>query len=372
MQMPDNHRRVKTALAVAAAAAVVVGVIIGPTGCQEKFDLGTLPEPTSQVIDTAYVQIFPTMGTFVKPRGLYFGRDQMLYVADSGGNALYMMNLAGQVLSRRSMPHPVSIAQDTRLDLLVGGEIDQGGGSFVGALFRIHLVSANPDSAHHLDLAHIDTIWTETARPQRRFPGITVFSDNTYLVARCGPDNSSFIDPDGRVLEFDENDRFITAVPGLVTRSGSGITDIYIPTGITSLPGLKDFIMTQSSEGVAYGAIWMTYQHNADFDGWLPKFDPSDVSQRGTDFIAPNRYVFACAATVDPIRRDIFIADAALDSVFKFNSRGTLKSETFGFVRTNGSMLRPVGLAYFEQILYVLDSERATIIRYRLTTDVPR
>src|SRR5512135_3060105 len=130
MQTSGNHTRVNTALAAIAAVAVVVGVAIGPTGCQEKFDLGTLPEPTSQIIHPAYVEIFPTMGTFVKPRGLYFGRDQMLYVADSGGNALYMMNLAGQVLSRRSMPHPVSIAQDTRLDLLVGAEIDQGGGSF--------------------------------------------------------------------------------------------------------------------------------------------------------------------------------------------------------------------------------------------------
>ena len=373
MHASGRHTLFNRVASSAAAALILAGALLGGgTGCQEKFDLATLPQPELQIIDTQYVQIFPTLGSFVRPRGLFFGNDQLLYVADSGGNCVTMMNLAGQVLSSRSMPHPLSIAQDSRLDLLVGGEVELGDGSTAGALFRIHLVSLNADSAHRLNRARIDTVWTERAKPLRRFPGITVLNDNTYLVARSGPDNSSFIDPDGRILEFDKNDHFITSMPGLVTRSGSGITDIYIPTGIGSFPGTRDFIMTQSSEGVAYGAIWMTYLHNADFDGWLPKFDPSDASVRGTDFIRPNRFEDANAVTIDPIRRDIFIADAALDSVFKFNSRGAVKSETFGSVRSGATMHRPVGLAYFEQILYVLDGDRGVILRFRLTTDVPR
>lgn len=357
---------------LAPVVAVAALVWWGSIGCQERFDLSTLPQPELQIIDTEYVQISPPLGSFVSPRGILIGRDQLFYVADSGGNTLYMMNQAGQVLSTRTLLHPVSVAQDSRLDLLVGGEVDAGGGLTAGALFRIHLVSANTDSAHRLEIARIDTIWTERARPLRRFPGVTVLGDNTYLVARSGPDNTSFIDPDGRVLEFSAGDRFITPMPGLVTRSGSGITDINIPTGISLIPGLRDFILTQSSEGIAYGAIWMTYQQNADFDGWLPKFDPSDPNARSTDFIRPNRYTLALAVTVDPIRRDIFVADAAIDSVFKFNSRGVFKGESFGLSRARGSMIRPVGLAFFEQILYVLDGTRRTILRFRLSTDVPR
>ena len=178
---------------LAPVVAVAALVWWGSIGCQERFDLSTLPQPELQIIDTEYVQISPPLGSFVSPRGILIGRDQLFYVADSGGNTLYMMNQAGQVLSTRTLLHPVSVAQDSRLDLLVGGEVDAGGGLTAGALFRIHLVSANTDSAHRLEIARIDTIWTERARPLRRFPGVTVLGDNTYLVARSGPDNTSFI-----------------------------------------------------------------------------------------------------------------------------------------------------------------------------------
>jgi hypothetical protein len=35
-------------------------------------------------------------------------------------------------------------------------------------------------------------------------------------------------------------------------------------------------------------------------------------------------------------------------------------------------MHRPSGLAFFEKILYVLDQDQGIILRYRLSTDVPR
>ena len=245
-------------------------------------------------------------------------------------------------------------------------------GDTAGAIFRIHLYSSFPDSAHHLEVSRVDTIWRELAKPARRFPGITVFGDNTYLAVRSGPDNSSFIDPDARVLQFDDNDVFVTPVPGLVTTVGTGIADINVPTGIASFPGVKDFVLIQSSQGVAYGAIWMTYQANADFVGWLPKYDPAVPEQRGVDFIRPNRFALPHGVAIDPSRRDVFIADAALDSVFKFNSRGSVKGESFGLIRSGGTMKNPTGIAFFQQILYVLDGGQGLVLRFRLTTDVPR
>ena len=322
--------------------------------------------------DTAYLPLYPFYPGFSGAQDIMIGNDQLLYVADTRANRLVMLNRAGQFMSEREMLHPISVAQDTRLDLLVGGVIVVANGDTVGAIFRIHLVSTSPDSAHRLEVAPVDTVWTEDARPRRRFPGITVFGDNTYLVARVGPDNSSFIDPDGRILLFDEHDFFITPMPGLTTRVGTGITDINKPTGIASFPGVKDFVLTQSSEGVAYGAIWMRYEKTEDFDGWLPRFDPADPNQRFVDFIRPNRYVLAKSVAIDRARRDVFIADAELDSIFKFNSRGRFKTESFGFHRTGGVMKRPTGLAHFEKVLYVLDAEAGQIMRFRLTTDIPR
>jgi hypothetical protein len=349
----------------------VVLLILAP-GCEEKFDLSTLPQPETVVVDTAYVRFDPPFGGFAGAEDIMVGNDQLLYVADTRANRVVMLNRAGQVLSTREMLAPMSLAQDSRLDLLVGGCVVAASGDTAGALFRIHLVSASADSAHRLDRARIDTVWQERARPQRRFPGLTVFGDNTYLVVRTGSDNSSFIDPDARVMLFDARDRYVTPIPGLNTRIGSGITDMYKPTAIASFPAVKDFILTQLSEGVAYGAIWLRYEQSSEFTGWLPRFDPAIPSDAGVDFIRPNRFLEPAAVAIDKTRRDVFVADAGLDSIVKFTSRGAFKSESFGRVRSGGALQRPTGLAYFERILYVLDSSSGLILRYRLSTDVPR
>ena len=126
----------------------------------------------------------------------------------------------------------------------------------------------------------------------------------------------------------------------------------------------------QSSEGVAYGAIWMMYQQNADFTGWLPKFDPSNPDQQGIDFLRPNRFRQPVGVAIDRSRRDVFIADAGLDSVFKFSSNGRFKQESFGYYQTGGAMRQPAGVAFFNHILYVLDAPSGLVLRLRLATDI--
>ncbi len=345
-------------------------VALALIGCEEKPLLPALQEET--LPDTSYVEISPPFFGFTNPQDVYIGNDQLLYVADTDSNRVVMMNRAGQILSAQRILHPVSIAQDTRLDLVVGGEMIAANGDTVGALFRLHLVTGDPNTTHRLDLVPLDTIWRELAKPRRRFPGITIFGDNTYLVVRTGPDNSSFVDPDARVLLFDRFDTFITPVPAFTSTAGGSITNINKPTGISAFPNSKDFILVQSSEGVAYGAVWLRYESSADFEGWLLRYDPARIDDRGIDFIKGGRFLEPAAVAIDRSRRDVFIADAGLDSIFKFDSRGRLKSESLGFYRSTGSMKKPTGLAHFERILYVADAERGVILRFRLSTDVPR
>ncbi len=348
------------------------GAVFLLAGCDTPMDLNTLPQQPLSVLDTSYVAVMPPFGGFNGPEGILIGKDQLLYVADTRANRLVMMNRAGGELSERTMIHPRAVAQDSKLDLLVCGEIIASTGDTVGALFRIHLVSASADSAHRLDRARIDTVWRELAHPRRRFPGITVLSDNSWLAARDGSDNSSLIDPDARVLVFDKNDAFITPLPAFVTGTGTGIANINHPTSITAFPNSMDFVLVQSSDGVAYGAQWMVYSSTSDFQGWLPRFDPAKAEDRAVDFIKPARFANARAVAIDPSRRDVFIADVAADSIVKFNSRGLLRGESFGRVRSDGLMHRPAGLAFFDKVLYVLDQEQGIILRYRLSTDVPR
>src|SRR5512140_964845 len=366
------ERRSTYAILLGALAALCLSA-----GCQDESGLPMIDELQKaarnvQVIDTAYVEISPPFSGFSEPEDVFIGNDQLLYVADTRANRVVMMNRAGWFMSARTILQPVSIAQDSRLDLLVGGAVVASNGDTVGAIFRIHLVSESPDSAHRLDLVAMDTVWQELAHHDRRFPGITVFGDNWWLAARTGPDNSSFIDPDARVLEFDNHDKFITPMSELATGSGSGITYSNKPTGLASFPGSRDFVLTQSSDGVAYGALWMTFRKTDTENGWIPMYDPAKPENQGIDFIRPGRFLWPQGVTIDRSRRDIFIADAGLDSVFKFTSRGKLKSESFGLVRTRGSMQRPTGLAFYGNVLYVLDGKLGQVLRFRLSTDISR
>lgn len=347
--------------------AIATLILLFAAGCEERFPLERLPDPSIAVIvgDTTYVEITPPFEGFNEPRALLIGNDQLMYVADTKNNRIVMMNLAGQILGQRTILRPVCIAQDLRLDLLVGGTVVAANGDTIGAVFRIKMVL----SQHNLASARMDTVWREPARPRRRFVGIGVLPDNKYLVVRRGPDNTSFVDPDSRVLLFNASDVFQTPLGDLVTRAGSGITDINLPTSIATFPNSSDFLLTQQFDGIAYGALWMVYQQNPEFEGWLPRYDPARPEQRTVDFVRPNRFVQPVGVVIDGRRRDIFIADVALDSVIKFDSRGRFKNESFGFAKSGGRLRKPSGLAFFDRTLYVSDIETNRIYRFRLSTD---
>jgi hypothetical protein len=344
-------------------------------GCQDKFDTSTLP-PNTQLIssgDTTYIQK-DSWGGFNRPRSIMYGLDQLIYVTDTENNRIVMLNQAGQVLSTSGfIRRPIAIAQDLKLDLLVGAEtIEPATNDTIGILLRIKLVAAS----HNLATAQIDTIWKEPARPKRRFVGIAVVLNNEYLVARNGPDNSSIVDPDARILRFryrpnavTKKDSFITPLGELQAGAGTSITHLNHPTGIASFPNSGDFIVTQSSDGVQYSAIWMVFNKTQDFEVWLPKYDPTNPDQRSVEFIKPNRYKNALGVGIDRVRRDIFVVDAELDSIAKFNRNGRFKSESFGKGTPGMSLNNPGGVAVAENTLFICDTDNNRIVLYRLSTD---
>lgn len=385
---------------------VLIVLLFVAGGCEQRFDLSQLPDPGQAVSlgDTNYVEIYPPWVGFESPQAVLVGNDQLLYVADHDRNEIEMLDAGGTVLSRRSILHPTCLAQNSKLDLYVGGEtIAPNGVDTIGAIYRIYLARFDTSyisridtvingstgdtlvtvtrrdtsyfANHALDRAETRIVWQDAARPGRRYTGIGIIPDNGYLVTRTGPDNSSFVDPDSRVLLFNRNDLLETPLGDLVTRpsGGTAITDIRNLTGIMIFPSSRDFIVTQSSDGIAYGAVWMVYQSTADFTGWLPKFDPSRADQRGTDFILPNRYQNATSAAFDRRRREIFIVDAQLDSVVKFNRNGQFRSESFGSAKSKSDLLpglnNPRGVAFSNDCtLYIADTGNKIIRRFRLST----
>lgn len=322
-----------------------------------------LQDSTYSVADTAYLEIYPPyqMG-FNGPTALLFGNDLLFYVADTRNNRVVMLDVAGGYLGECHIDQPVSLAQDFRLDLLVGGVIVRNGAQ-TGAIFRIHLTAAE----HHIADAVIDTVWRESAHPQRRFVGIAALPNNQYLAARTGSDNSSGIDPDTRVMEFASTDEYLTPITDLATGTGSGINYINELTGISAFPSTRDFIVLQKNMG--YGALWMVYSQSSDFEGWKPRFDPANPRDASVSLIRTGQFMNPAGVAIDSRRLDIFITDVAQDSVFKFNSKGAFRNASFGKSLTNNRMKSPTGAAFFDKTLYVADSTANCIFRFKLSTD---
>ncbi len=375
-------------------------------GCEQRFDISSLPSPSQATSsgDTSYAEVYPPWGGFGSPTAVMVGNDQLIYVCDYEKNEVIMLDLGGTVLSKRFIMHPISIAQNSKLDLYVGGEaISPNGVDTIGAIYRIFLARfdttyiARYDTViqfgdtiitpvirdtsyfadHHLDSAHTRIVWQEAGRPARRFRGIAIMPDNSYLVARYGPDNSSFVDPDCRVMRFNANDTtdlFLTPVGDLITEpsGGTAITDIRYLTGIMTFPGTRNFLLTQKTDGVVYGAVLMTYTQNAIVEGWSPTYDPANPNTRGADIIRPYRFRNAVAAAYDKIRREIFVLDATLDSVMKFTNSGRFKVESFGRYLTGSenfpALNGPMGIAFSNDCtLYIADTGNKVIRRFKLS-----
>ena len=358
-------------------------VLVGLIGCTSKFDLGTIPQGgPRESRDTVYVENETAVWRgFNEPRALLVGNDGLFYVADYGKNRIVLINSGGQFLGSRGFMHPTAIGQDSRLDLLIAAELVRTTGDTVGAIFRFHVVRDRQGNFYghdHFATAPIETIWTEASRPARRFSGIAVLPNNQFLVARSGPDNTSFIDPDARVLLYNSGDTLLTPLSDLITRSpaGSGITDINKPTGLIPFSGKRDFILTQSSDGgIVYGVVWMVYQLTAEFDGWVPKFDPTQPGSQSLDFVRPARFVEASGAAIDRAKGDIFVVDAQLDSIVKFDSKGRLRKESFGnaLAKTTefpDGLRNPRGVAFYLKTLYVVDTGHNVIRLFNLSTDL--
>jgi hypothetical protein len=386
------------------ALSIVCVWLFFTAGCDHRLDMTPFLEPTTTTpADTSYAEMYPPWSGFTSPYRVMVGRDNLIYVADYGANAVLVLDEGGNILNRRTVLHPNCLAQNSKLDLYIGGEtIAPNGVDTIGAIFRIYLarfdttyiariettITASQETVYtvfkrdtsfyynqNLAAAPMRTVWQEPARPNRRFAGIGIMPGNSYLVARSGVNNTSAVDPDTRVLMFSKGDTLITPLPWLQTRAagGTAITDILGLTNIFVFPSLRDFIITQNGSGIAYGAVWMVYVLNANMDGWQAKYDPANEDQRGIDFIRSYRYKSAVAVAYDSRRREIFVLDSELDSVMKFTSKGAFKAESFGKSLTSQQSLpalnHPMGIAYSSDcILYVADTGNRLIRRFRLSS----
>jgi hypothetical protein len=348
----------------------IVGITL-ISNCADKFDLSTIDVGSDNPNiggDTLYVQLNPAWTGFNQPQDVYVGREPLIYVADTENNRVVMLNLAGQILSTRNVKRPVAITQDYRLNLIVAAEFDTSVGGTAqtfSAVYKYDLVSAD----HILDFAPVTRLLPRAQdlnRPGLQYTGACVFANNIFYVARKGPNNSSFIDPDNSILIFipkrlfggGEGDTLVGRVPN-IDPLGQGPVSAYDISSITSFNNPTIDVIITLTGGTSFKANWLNYRITPIDQRYVSNFTPNTV-----DLVRPNQFGRPEGSALDN-SGNIYIADPGKDSIYKFNAFGD-ELESFG-----GPDLfnQPFGVSVFDQTVYVADTGNNRILRFKLSTD---
>jgi hypothetical protein len=343
------------------------------SSCADKFDINQFQSNNNNTNiggDTVYVQLSPSWEGFNGPQDIYIGKEPFIYVADTDNDRIVMMNLAGQILSTRTIKKPNSISQDFKLELIVCAEFDTLVGSETktfSAVYKLDLVAAN----HQLNNAPIVRLLPRTEDfnyPSRKYNGVTAFYNNTFYVARQGPNNTSIFDPDNSILIFHpksfygkgDGDTLIGRVANIDPVSSGLISANQISSMASLNKNNLDFIATLTGNN-SFKAQWFHYQITAIDERYVSQFSPLD----GVSFMIPDRFSQPEGSWVDN-SGNIYIADAGKDSIYIFNQFGE-ELQSFGGQPVFKS---PYGVAFFDRTLYVADKGNNRILRFVLSTDL--
>ena len=347
---------------------LVIILAIFTIGCVDKFEPPVSTGQQGNIAgDTVYVQINPAWEGFNNPQDIFIGNEPFIYVADTDNNRIVMMNLAGDILGTREIKRPVAISQDYQLNLIVCAEFDTAGQTF-GGVFKLDLFS----SGHDIASAQLTRVmprpgFSSDLKAGVRFTGVCTFYNNSFYIARSGPNNSSIFDPDNSILIFEKRllangskvDTLIGRLPALAPLG----TGLMTANGVSSLTSFKrrnnDFIMTLTGN-TSFKSQWLYFNFASETPGYENRLSPGSST-----LMLPNKFIQPEGAAIDNTG-NIFIADAAADSIYKFNSFGD-ELQSFG-----GPELfsQPVSIEFFDRTLYVVDSGTNKILRFILSTDL--
>lgn len=338
--------------------------------CTDKFDINEIDTGSGNNNtsgDTVYVQLNPEWGGFNRPQDVMVGREPFIYVADTDNDRIVMMNLDGQILGTRSIKKPIALAQDYRLNLIVCAQFDtlvSGQNRTFSAVYKLDLVAVS----HQIAIAPIKKLLPRAAdlnRPLVVYTGASVFFNNMFYIARKGPNNSSFVDPDNSILifvpnEISGNDTLVGRVPN-IDPLGQGPVSAYDLSSLTSFNNQSIDIIVTLTGGTSFKANWLHYQITPIEQKYVSNFSPGS----GTGLVIPNRFESPEGSTLDN-SGNIYIVDSDKDSVYKFNSFGD-ELNSFGGPNIFNE---PYGVAFFNKTLYVADTGNNRILRFILSTDI--
>lgn len=322
--------------------------------------------------DTTYIPITPIITGFNEPADIHFGYDQQIYVADKNNDRIVQLDLAGSVVSYSSfILRPKKITQDRNFDLLViASVIDTIPPNTLDTVDVVYRFKLQPNGGTLSGV--IPTIAFKSNQPtpipgdHGKFTGISTFQDNYYLVTRSGDNNASQIDPDNAIFRINRFDNTLP-VPERLSGfevEGQGLLSLQQVSGITTLTSNNtDLIYIQKSSNAAFKVQWCIYDDVDEI--YTAKFTPSS----GVDILRNGLMIEPADITIDQFS-NIYVIDSYKDSLYKFNSLGKLKSESFGGNGISPSQFsNPLGVAFFNKTLYICDTGNNRILRFILSTD---
>lgn len=390
----------------------------------EIFDAGR-SEP-GVINEVEYVPLFPFFSTgadgmeFDAPTDVYVGYDELIFVTDERG--LHVLDTSGRPSIFVDIPGgATSVVQDRRLHVYVTARRDTMVNNQVWNLPVV--LHYGPVSTGTVEL--VDILWHPFDDDSRRFnrpdpvdtdedvefTGVGVTYDNNIYVTRRGPvnDRSSVILPHNIVLEYTETGQIVRSIISLSPTQPSIRSSVY-PTDVATFvhppqrsfyPQERHFIVLQSptlTDAVAgdnllasplrYSALSILVVPTPDGIEFQPdtqKLQAASNPDLGDGFMYeefkfdnPSDVTVAADGT-----NYIFITDAAKDSLFVFTGLGVEGVQpppgsqsripvvvSFGGEGDGARQFnRPLGVAYFDQIVYVADTGNNRISRFRLNTD---
>ena len=362
----------------------------------------------------AYVPILPILDMFDRPTDICVGFDELIYVVDAGSEEVVVLDQAGRELGRKYIQGAKAVAQDRTFDLLVIGEfdttlIDAGTprqytfsaiyrlDQFGGNGYNLSQASIVKKIIHPFYTGRRGTVSDEVSTVQ--FNKIAVIGDNSdpdfnnrYYVTRSGPGISGNFIPNDAVLYFTNKDEFISTI-NVSTSTGvfndyfqspSGIAAMAQPPQLTAQGG-REFIFTSLEPSTTLKVQFMDFFETEFAAFYRPRLLASNDTSEADGFInEPNKFRSPTAVAIaGDASQYIFVVDSETDSLYQFTANGfegvlppaasgidRYQKVSFGGTGTGANQFdRPMGVAYYDKIVYVADSENGRVLRFQLTTD---
>lgn len=375
-----------------------------------------------------FLNVATWMPGFQKPSDVLFGYDKLVYVSDRQANKIYQFDENGKVLGTyNNIKNPTKMAMDRKGNLYVIGSFDTLG-TTLSTIHYLILHSSNQILSDATPLAKklVHPFYQPSFRgnaaawSQVKFVGIATYADNSFIVARRGPDNASSGGAalpggyDNTIVTFNKDRIYTKDLSNYLIPDGSGLLAINNPTALATyanppqsnnITNSHDFMigMQGGSEPSGSDNFWRVQGVLAVDSQGETLYEP-DNKFYNMDIAKANRFLFDTAiragkttsrfiqpndiALINASNKQfVFVVDTQLDSVYQFTYSGFEGVPSpngageknvivsFGGRPNDGNysayqLKNPEGIAFGNNRLYVADTGNRRVLVYKLSTDI--